>query len=105
MNLEKLSYSTELLRAVAHPLRLRLLQFIDNQGGNTVVGPIYRALDLEQSATSGHLRILREAGVIKVVQEGKFRTCYLQYDILKRVEKAVNNFLQINTTNEHETTY
>ena len=48
---EKLHYSSELMRALAHPLRLKILEFIDtNKSIN--VNKIYSNLDLEQSITS-----------------------------------------------------
>ena len=35
-NNEKLHYSSELMRALAHPLRLKILEFIDSQGAINV---------------------------------------------------------------------
>jgi len=44
-NHEKLHYSSELMRALAHPLRLRILEFIDQQGAINV-NKIYKALEI-----------------------------------------------------------
>jgi len=80
------------MRALAHPLRLKILEFIDKQGAINV-NKIYNTLRLEQSITSQHLRILRLAGVVDTEKEGKFVTYSINYDIVKKASKAVNNFI------------
>ena len=88
---EKLRVSSELMRALAHPLRLRILAFID-QHGTINVNKIYNTLKIEQSITSQHLRILRNAGVLNAEREGKFVRYSIDYAIVSRVERAVRNF-------------
>jgi ArsR family transcriptional regulator len=63
LNQDQLTVSSEILRAVAHPLRMKILEFIDEHG-NINVNKIYNNLDLEQSITSQHLKILRNAGLV-----------------------------------------
>jgi len=89
---EKLHYSAELMRALAHPLRLKILEFIDGFG-QTNVRKIYRALDLEQSITSQHLKILKLSGVLNAVKDGKYVYYDINYEVVAKAEKAVNNFL------------
>ena len=91
-NAERLSYSAELMRAVAHPLRLKILEFIDLQG-STHVNKIYNTLKLEQSITSQHLRILRIAGIVATKREGKFIHYSIDYPKVSTVLKAVDAFL------------
>ena len=88
----KLDYACELMRALAHPLRLKIMEFIDHQGVVNV-NKIYNALNIEQSVTSQHLSILRLAGVIQTEKVGKYVQCRLNYDCIGRAEVAVNNFL------------
>lgn len=90
---EKLQYSSELMRALAHPLRIRILQFIDSNGSINV-NKIYHTLQIEQSITSQHLKILRLAGVLSASKEGKFVQYSINYDIVGKAVKAVNNFLR-----------
>jgi len=89
---DKLSYSCELMRALAHPLRLRILEFID-QNESINVNKIYNTLRIEQSITSQHLKILKLAGVVNAERDGKFMHYTINYNILYKAEKAVNNFL------------
>jgi ArsR family transcriptional regulator len=61
------------IKALAHPLRMQILAFIDKHG-EINVNKIYRALKLEQSITSQHLKILRNAELVKYRRDGK-RIC------------------------------
>ena len=91
-NTERLQYSSELMRALAHPLRLKILEFIDGHG-KINVNKIYNALNIEQSITSQHLRILRLAGIVNSIRDGKFIHYDINYDVVIKAQKAVNNFL------------
>lgn len=90
---EKLDYSCELMRALAHPLRLQILKQID-ENGEVHVNNIYNMLKIEQSITSQHLKVLRLAGVVNQEKEGKFMNYTINYEILEKAERAVNRFLQ-----------
>jgi ArsR family transcriptional regulator len=84
--------SSEILRALAHPLRLKILEFID-ENGVINVNKIYNTLKLEQSITSQHLRILRLAGLVKTERDGKFIHYKLDYDKLSMATTAIDSFL------------
>ncbi|MCS6990357.1 MAG: metalloregulator ArsR/SmtB family transcription factor [Chitinophagales bacterium] len=58
------------LRALAHPLRIKFLKFIDSRK-ECNVNAIHRTLRLEQSVTSQHLKILRDADLVKFRRDGK----------------------------------
>ena len=93
INNENLQVSSEILRALAHPLRLRILGFIDsNEMIN--VNKIYNTLKLEQSITSQHLRILRLAGLVETERDGKFIHYRINYDKVGHAMKAINSFLE-----------
>jgi len=89
---DKLNYSCNLMRALAHPLRLKILEFID-QKGETNVNKIYHQLQIEQSITSQHLKILRLAGVVIGRREGKKVYYTINYPVVERASKAVDRFL------------
>mgnify|MGYP000559797241 FL=1 len=88
----KLNYSVELVKALAHPLRLKILEYIDSQG-TINVNKIYNTLNIEQSITSQHLRVLRLAGVVNAQREGKYINYNINYDIVTKASDAVNNYL------------
>lgn len=89
---DKLEESTELLRALAHPLRMKILGFLDEQG-TINVNKIYNTLKLEQSITSQHLRILRTVGLVNTLRDGKFIYYSINYDKLAQATEAVDAFL------------
>ena len=92
INNERLHVSSEVLRALAHPLRMKILEFIDKH--ETInVNKIYNTLKLEQSITSQHLRILRLAGIVITTREGKFIHYSIDYSKIQNVLKAVDAFL------------
>ena len=90
---EKLHSSAETLRALAHPLRLKILEFID-ENDSINVNKIYNTLNLEQSITSQHLRILRLAGLVLTKRDGKFIHYSINYDKVTRSVKAIEAFLE-----------
>ncbi|HEV7620980.1 MAG TPA: metalloregulator ArsR/SmtB family transcription factor, partial [Flavisolibacter sp.] len=60
-----------ILRAVNHKLRQQILRLI-HQNGKMTVTEIYVKLRLEQSVASQHLAILRKAGYVHTLRDGKF---------------------------------
>ena len=97
---DKLSVASEILRALSHPLRLKILEFIDqNEAIN--VNKIYNTLKLEQSITSQHLRILRINNLVETEREGKYIHYRINYEQIKKTVQAVDSFLdKIDETNE-----
>ena len=58
----------EILKAVGHPTRLRIVKFLRN--GEHAVSEIVQGVAAEQSNVSRHLALLRQAGVLKSRKEG-----------------------------------
>lgn len=69
---ESLDQATALLQALAHPVRLRILHGL--LSGDCCVGSIVDCLDLPQPLVSRHLAILRAAGVLEAIPQGRQRT-------------------------------
>lgn len=94
---EKLTTAAELLRAIAHPLRMSILAFIDkNKSIN--VNKIYNTLKLEQSITSQHLRILRNVDLVKAERDGKFIHYSINYEKIRYVNNCITDFMRTNDT-------
>ncbi|MBP7821418.1 MAG: helix-turn-helix transcriptional regulator [Saprospiraceae bacterium] len=89
---EKLQKSSDLMRALAHPLRLKILEFID-KNKEINVNKIYSSLRIEQSITSQHLRILRSSGIVDTVRDGKYIHYKIDYDKIENARKAIQHFL------------
>ncbi len=91
ISFEKLRVSTDILRALAHPTRLKMLEFID-KSKSANVNNILEALNMEQSLTSQHLRLLRIAGVVRATRAGKFIYYEVDYEKLEETIRAVGEF-------------
>jgi ArsR family transcriptional regulator, virulence genes transcriptional regulator len=59
------------LRAINHPLRRQMMEYIKAEGQITVT-ELFIKLRLEQSVVSQHLAILRKVGVLQTNREGKY---------------------------------
>lgn len=82
-----------ILRAVNHKLRQQILKLI-NQKGRITVTEIYVKLRLEQSVASQHLAILRKAGFVKTLRDGKFIHYSVNTDRLEEVHKFAQQLLK-----------
>jgi ArsR family transcriptional regulator len=77
-----------LAKAIAHPVRLQIIRLLSRRTA-CVCGEIVDALPLAQSTVSEHLRILKQAGLIKGEVDGP-RVCYgLEPGGLARLKKLV----------------
>ena len=81
-----------ILRAVNHKLRQQILKMIDEHGRITVT-ELYVKLRMEQSVASQHLAILRKAGFVKTVRDGKFIFYSVNTDRLKELNRFVEELL------------
>jgi ArsR family transcriptional regulator, arsenate/arsenite/antimonite-responsive transcriptional repressor len=61
---EEIEHLAVLFKATAHPVRLRILDLIDQGEGEVCSCEIERFFDLSQPTISHHLKILQEAGLI-----------------------------------------
>ena len=62
--METLERVAPIIRNVAHPLRLRILDYLDQAGEPRSVSSIVEATDAEQAIVSQQLRILKDQGVL-----------------------------------------
>jgi DNA-binding transcriptional ArsR family regulator len=77
------------LRAVNHKLRQQILKLI-YQNGKMTVTEIYIKLRLEQSVASQHLAILRKAGFVTTIRDGKF----IYYSVNEERLSEVHGFIR-----------
>ena len=58
------------IRAAAHPLRLRIVDYLDHAGEPRAVGDIVAACEAGQAFVSQQLRILKDQGVLSCERHG-----------------------------------
>jgi ArsR family transcriptional regulator len=78
------------IKALAHPARLEIVRALLKVGGDgCCCGEIVRGLPLAQSTVSQHLKVLREAGLIRGEIAGP-RSCYcVDRDALAAIAAAM----------------
>lgn len=96
MNEQLLFLEARLVKAIAHPTRLKILHLLD-EGGPRCVCELIPALGLDQSNVSQHLSLLRQAGVLTAQRDGA-RVVYSLANpkvagVLEAVTEAVNHSL------------
>jgi ArsR family transcriptional regulator len=80
-----------LAKAVGHPARVRILRILSRKEAR-VCSQIVGELPLAQSTVSEHLRILKEAGLIRSREDGSRVGYCINYPVLRRL-KALAAFL------------
>lgn len=68
--IEQLEKAANMLKAIAHPMRIAILNKLEN-GKRLTVTEIHESLGIEQSTASHHLGILRDKNVLISKREGK----------------------------------
>ena len=90
LQIEQLEQAASMLKAIAHPMRIAILNFLDDEKRMTVT-EIHKKLDIEQSTTSHHLGILKDKGVLGSKRDGKNTYYFLKNDNLSKIIECINN--------------
>ena len=81
---ERLEMAASMLKAMAHPMRIAILNYLEG-GKRLTVTEIHELLGIEQSTTSHHLGILKDKGVLCSKREGKNTYYYMKYDMIGQI--------------------
>lgn len=68
------AFLADACKALAHPARIRILEHLLEEN-RCICGRIVDIIPLAQSTVSQHLKVLKEAGLVKGEVEGR-NTCY-----------------------------
>jgi len=69
-SIEKLEKAASRLRAIAHPVRLAIIEMLTKESRLSVT-EIYLRLDIEQASASHHLNIMKNKGILQSRRDGK----------------------------------
>ena len=77
-----------LAKAIAHPARIKIMRLLARRDG-CICGDIVDGLDLAQSTVSQHLKMLKDAGLIRGDIDGP-RVCYcIEPRVLRRLRALI----------------
>jgi DNA-binding transcriptional ArsR family regulator len=88
LNPETLEKAANMLKAIAHPIRISIVGFLED-GKKKTVTEIHKKLGIEQATASHHLVILRDRGVLSSKREGKNTWYFLRHANLKNILTSV----------------
>lgn len=77
------------LRALSHPVRRDLIRLCGE--GERTVGELADLAGLRQPTTSQHLRVLREAGLVRIEARGNKRLYRVDFQRLASVQSALHD--------------
>lgn len=81
-----------MLKALGNPIRFQIVEYLA-ASQSCITNDIVRALPLAQSTVSQHLKVLRQAGLIRGEIEGP-ATCYcLDVDGIQWLKEQIGNWL------------
>lgn len=83
-----LAEAAEVLKAMAHPVRLCIVAGLTQCGG-CVVREMQHCLDIPQATVSQHLARLRAAGLVRAIRAGNEVRYEVQSELARRVAEAV----------------
>ena len=83
----------DVLQTLGDPTRLRIVEIL--RSGEHSVNDIVENVDIDQSGVSRHLRILQEAGFVRVRPEGQKRFYSLCPDPFRDLDAWVSQYRQL----------
>lgn len=89
LDINRLEDAASKLRAIAHPLRIAIIGYLEEEGEKSVT-EIYEALEMEQATASHHLNILKNKGVLKSLRDGKKTFYSIRPDSVLQIVDCLN---------------
>ncbi len=89
LTIEQLEEAANMLKAIAHPMRIAILNYLED-GKKLTVTEIHELLKIEQSTTSHHLGILKDKGVLSSKRDGKNTYYFLKHANLSNIVNCVS---------------
>lgn len=89
LDVQKLEQAASKLRAMAHPMRIAMIELLTENEKLTVT-EIYEHLGIEQASASHHLNILKSKGLLESKRNGKMIYYSLKTHALSNVVDCIN---------------
>lgn len=84
VNLEKINSATQLLKGVAHPIRLSIMEVL-KPVDQMCVTDIHEKIGVEQAVVSQHLKILKDRNILGSTKEGKHSFYFIKNENFKQL--------------------
>ncbi|MBK9292281.1 MAG: winged helix-turn-helix transcriptional regulator [Bacteroidetes bacterium] len=97
LNVYKLEQLSARLKAMAHPVRIAIIEMLTNTQQMSVT-EIYNQLSIEQAAASHHLNIMKNKGILMARREGKKIYYSLVNESLSDIIRCLGKCKEADTT-------
>lgn len=87
---DKISTAVNMLKVIAHPIRLAILDLLTYNKKMTVL-EIQEALNLEQAIASQHLTLMEDKGVLVSEKVSRNKYVSLRYPEMKKIVTCLEN--------------
>lgn len=88
LKLEQLQRGAILLKAAAHPIRIAILNYL-NDGKPHSVNEIQNILNIEQCIASHHLGVMKNKELIASKRKGKNTFYYIKFEPIKTIINCI----------------
>jgi len=89
INIERLEEVAAKLRAIAHPMRIAIMELLETEGELNVT-ELYETLNIEQATASHHLNILKTRNVLGSRRAGKKTYYSIRPDSIIRIADCIS---------------
>lgn len=89
IEMNKIESAAEMLKAIAHPVRISIVALLDNDKKLSVT-EIYEELNIEQAVASHHLSILKNKDILLSERSGKNTYYSLKHQRLSQIIECIN---------------
>ncbi len=89
LTLQKVTLAAKTLKVLAHPVRLKIIEFLED--GEKNVSSIQNHIKLQQAVTSQHLKLLLTHSLVSKRREKNFIYYRLNNDMLSGILKCVRD--------------
>ena len=108
--MDKIEELTDIFKALSDPTRLKLVRLLNEcssettlekcipeecKGGPLCVNALAKELGVTQSAISQHLRILRQAGLVRSERRGYFVHYTIDHKNIKSIHNLMNRVFKV----------
>ena len=93
--------SSDAFNAVADPTRRAMLERLAPPGAERTAGELGADFGLSQPTVSQHLKVLREAGLVSVRDEGRCRIYQLRREPLEQVQEWIGKVVSFSDPAGH----
>jgi len=89
LDIKKLEEVAGKLRAIAHPMRIAIIELLQDEKKMNVT-EIYGKLKIEQASASHHLNLLKNKGVLGSKRDGKNTYYFLKSNAINQILECMN---------------